>query len=127
MLLISPAPQSSWPLRAPPNDIFCRLVERPSPSSSCAAAADVAPFFFFLSPFSVVKLPVGVAAWLGVLVALLGESESRMYETELREKIRSLSLMTALRRPAPTPPPAALPEIVPPAELAVADTADALM
>jgi hypothetical protein len=84
-------------------------------------------FFFFLSAFSVVKLPVGVAAWLGVLVALLGESESLRYETELLENTRSESLMTVLRRPAPSPPPTALPEIVPPAEFAAADIADALM
>lgn len=72
------------------------------------------------------KLAVGVPA-CGVLVALLGESESRMYDTELLVKTRSVSLITALRRPAPSPPPTALPETVPPAELAAADTADALM
>lgn len=74
-----------------------------------------------------VKLPVGVPAWLGVLVALLGESESLKYDTELRENMRSESFTTAFRRPAPSPPPTALPDTVPPAELAEAETADALM
>lgn len=50
-----------------------------------------------------------------------------MYETELRENTRSVSFTTAFRRPAPSPPPAALPEMVPPAELAAAETAEALM
>lgn len=114
--------QSSWPFRDPPKEIFWRLFDLASVSSSLAAAV----FFFFLSAFSVVKLAVGVLAW-GVLVALLGESESRMYDTELLVNTRSVSLMAAFRRPAPSPPPTALPETVPPAELAAADTADALM
>jgi hypothetical protein len=51
--------------------------------------------------------------WFGVLCALAGESESLMYPTELFENTRSASLTTPFRRPAPGPPPAALPEIVP--------------
>jgi hypothetical protein len=57
--------------------------------------------------------PVGVAISFGVLCALAGESESLMYPTELFENTLSASLTAAFRRPAPGPPPAALPEIVP--------------
>jgi hypothetical protein len=82
-------------------------------------------FFFFLSPipFTLAAAllvppflsnpPVGVAISFGVLCALAGESESLMYPTELFENTLSASLTAAFRRPAPGPPPAALPEIVP--------------
>lgn len=61
--------------------------------------------------------------WFGVDVALVGVSESR---AELRENTRSASLTGALRR-GPIPPPAAAPDIVPPAPADVALTVDDLM
>lgn len=119
-----PRYQSSCMLLRPlPNVIFWRLVGLPSFLVSVSSSlVPTVLFFFFLSPvFSAVKLPVGVGAWPGVLVALLGESES-LYVTEDREKTRSVSLTAALRRPMP---PSWLPDMVP-AEAAPV-TADALM